>query len=405
SPTTTYNNTFPNYLLYSDNGQVQNPVGIAASVSTGNDNLMIVNAGWNQILFFDQIDQNYPKCTGSLPPLLCQFLPARIISPAISGTTGIFLNNTLSSSGGGPKDRLYISNFFNNSIVVLDGASTLSGDSYSAIYKIITSTALQNPFGIFVDTSQSREWIYVVNSRKDTTGMYAVLVFDLAQCPSDPDPKRCDMLPLRAIHSSDFSYPLGVWVDETVINNQSRDVLYISNRGATPYYSPGSIALFSNSSALNGSVPATKLIQGGQTSDQTSLLTPAGILLDPVNDQLYVANEAHNTVVVFNAPETCQADPVTRNCNILPDRTIYNTTDIAHSLDGPSSVAIDFSANQMYLSTLGLFNLTPSLLVFDQAATANGDLFPINYFSSSLPVSSFSIQLNLPESIVLDTTR
>ena len=157
------------------------------------------------------------------------------------------------------------------------------------------------------------------------------------------------------------------------------------------------------------SVSASKLIQGEQPFDQTSLLTPTGLLLDPVTDQLYVANEGHNTVVVFNQPQDCKAtNPVTNSppiCNIPPDRTIFNTSDIVRSLDAPSSLAIDFSTNQMYVSNLGLFNYFPSLLTFDQAASANGESLIGNYYFSSLLSNSLSFQLNFPESIALDTTR
>jgi hypothetical protein len=398
SSTTTYYNSSPDKILYGLNNMIQKPVGLAVNPSFGVENLFVANSGVDQVLFFDQISQKYTgtECTGGAPPLLCTFPPTRMIGPSISGPTGLFLDSS--------KDRLYIGNFFNNSIVIFDKASTLiSGNSYGSISKIITSSALQNPFGIYVDTSLSRELAYVVNSRPDATGMFAVVVFDLskvASCSATSISCGFDAIPggVRVIHSADFNYPAGIWVDEGLdANNIPRDILFVSNRGQSTDPFSSSLVLFKDANALSGSISATTIIQG----DQTSIFTPAGLYMDPAKDEVYVANQGYNDVLVFKQPQNCTVTPLTNICNTVPDRLIFNTLDIAHSLDAPSALTIDFSADQIYLSNLGLYNGFSSLLTINQATSINGQAFISNYFT----YSGATYRLNYPEAVVLDITR
>jgi hypothetical protein len=398
SLTTPYYDSSPDKILYGLNNMIQKPVGLAGSSSSGVENLFVANSGVDQVLLFDQIVQNYTpqQCTGAAP-LLCTFPPTRMIGPSISGPAGLFLDSS--------KDRLYIGNFYNNSIVIFDNASTLSGNSYGSITKIITSSALQNPFGIYVDTSLLREWVYVVNSRPDATGMFAVLVFDLSFCPAGFVSCDFDDFPsgVRVIHSPDFNNPAGIWVDEGLdANNAPRDILFVSNRGLSTDPFSSSLILFKGAYALSGAVSATAttIIRG----DQTSIFTPAGLYMDPEKDEVYVANQGYNDVLVFKQPQNCSVTPLTNICNTAPDRLIYNTLDIAHSLDAPSALTIDFSADQIYLSNLGLYNGFSSLLTINQATSINGQAFISNYFTYST-VSGAIYRLNYPEAVVLDITR
>jgi hypothetical protein len=389
SSTTTFYNSAPDKILYGLNNMIQKPAGLAVNPISGVENLFVANSGVDQVLFFDQISLNYAGCT------VCTLPPTRMIGPSISGPTGLFLDSS--------KDRLYIGNFFNNSIVIFDNASTLSGNSYGSITKIITSSALHNPFGIYVDTSPSREWVYVVNSRPDdAAGMFAVLVFDLSFCPAGS--VSCNLETstggVRVIHSPDFNNPAGIWVDEGLdANNIPRDILFVSNRGLSTDPFSSSLVLFSNSSALSGTISATTIIQG----DQTSIFTPAGIYMDPEKDEIYVANQGYNDVLVFKQPQNCSV--TTANiCNTAPDRLIFNTLDISHSLDAPSALAIDFSADQIYLSNLGLYNGFSSLLTINKATSINGQAFISNYFTNAI-TSGGTYRLDYPEAVVLDITR
>lgn len=388
-------NAPPGHILYGPNNQIRKPIGIAVSDDiSGNDNLYLANSGLDQIFFFDQIVQSYSQCQGS-GPSLCTFAPIRAISPLISMPTGLFLNNSVDASGN-LQDRLYISNFLNNTIVVIDGASTLTGNIFDApnpIYKVISSPDIHNPFGIYVDTSSLKELIYVVNSRADASGMFSVVVFDMADCTLIVN--ECKNPPDRVIYSTDFNYPAGIWVDT------QRDKLIVSNRGQTSYSSPGSIVLFSNSSTLSGSISATTIIQG----DQTFLLGPSGLLFDSSSDQLYVSNQERNDVLVFNQPQNCTVTLGLNICNIAPDRIIYNSTDLSHPLNYPNSLALDLSGNRLFVSNLGLNNNSPSLLTFNGASSANGNAAVGSYLSNLSLNANLGIQLNLPESIALDVTR
>ncbi|MBI3593894.1 MAG: Ig-like domain-containing protein [Nitrospirae bacterium] len=403
--TTVHVDTLPNQEIYGLNYEIRKAAGLAVGDVSGQDNLYLVNQGWDQILLFDQVSQNYGQCIGTAPPYQCVFSSARRISPAMMGPAGIFLNNTPDPYGV-PRDRLYVTNFSNDSIMIFDNASGISGNAYSSVQKIIASSALKGPFGIFVDTSQSREWIYVVNSRKDSTNQFAVVVFDLAQCSPPSGSITCSMdegAPgVRVIRSSDLDSPSGIWVDEGGITiNQPRDLILVSNRSQSKADSPGFIAIFKNGSTLTGSVPATTTING----NQTNIFIPTGLYMDPVKDQLYVANQGFNNILVFNHPQNCV--PVSQGsnvCNSPPDRTIYNTVDVVHSLDGPSSLVIDFSADQIYVANLGLYNNISSLLTIKQASTVNGQAFISDYLSeNNNNVTTFP--LRFPESLALDITR
>ncbi|MFI5303813.1 MAG: Ig-like domain-containing protein [Nitrospiria bacterium] len=404
---TTFINNLPSEELFGLNSQIQKPSGITVSNTSGADNLFLLNLAWDQVLFFDNVTQNFSpsQCPGT--PRQCAFSPDRAISPSILGPAGVFFNNSLDNLGN-LRDRLYVTNFYNNTIVVFDGASTLSGNSYNAITKIVSSSALQNPFGIFVDTSQSREWAYVVNSRPDISGayagMYAVVIIDLSQCPANTG-IYCNIDPpsngVRVIHSYDFKSPSGIWVDEGLdLTNQPRDILYVSNRGNANFSSPGYLTQFSSSSTISGSISATKLVQGFQTS----LFIPTGLFMDPFQDELYVANQGYNDILVFNQPENCSATQGTNICNTIPDRTLYNTTDLNNVLDGPSSLVIDFSSNQLYLSNLGIYGGNSSLMMFGNASLVSGQVSILESLTPS-DVAANNYPLNFPESIVLDISR
>lgn len=408
--TTSTINVSPLYTIRGVGGEVLNPVGVSAGTLGGVDYLMTADLGRNMVLFFDNVPQNYNVKCPPIPPstaYTCLFPADRVIAPTLAGITGIYLNNTTNAAGM-VQDRLYAANYFNNSIAILDGASTLTGNAVGSIYKIITSSALQNPYGIFVDTSQGREWVYALNGTPDSTGTNAVLVFDLALCPTGS--VTCNIPPKRVIGSADFrsaptvqnptglwQNPAGIWVDEGIDVGQTapRDILYVSLRGDTTYGSPGAILVFKNSSTLNGSVPADKIIQGANTT----LLTPGGLFFDPVLGDLYVANEARQMILVFNQPQACVSDPVTRICNIAWTRSILNSQALYAPVDTPAAVTMDLKTKNMFISTLGIFNNTPSFLEFINAIYLNGDTVPSAYLSSNDNIKVF---LNKPLGLAFD---
>ncbi|HXN06231.1 MAG TPA: hypothetical protein VN944_04095 [Nitrospiria bacterium] len=403
-------NVSPLYTIKGISGEVLKPVGVSAGTTGGSDYLMTADLGRDMVLFFDNVPQNYNVKCPPIPPSTaysCLFPADRVIAPTLAGITGIYLNNTTNAAGM-VQDRLYAANYFNNSIAILDSASTLSGNAPAAIYKVITSPGLQNPYGIFVDTSQGREWIYALNGTPDNTGMNGVLVFDttaLTSCTT----VICNILPARVIHSADFhsaptaqnptgwQYPAGIWVDEGIDVGQTapRDILYVSIRGDTPYGSSGAILVFKNSSSLNGSVAADKIIQGANTT----LLTPGGLFFDPALGDLYVANEARQMILVFNQPQACVSDPVTRICDIAWTRSILNSQALYAPIDTPAAVTIDLKTKNMFVSTLGIFNNIPSFLQFGNAIYLNGDTVPSAHLSAN---DNSKVFLNKPLGLAFD---
>jgi DNA-binding beta-propeller fold protein YncE len=159
-------------------------------------------------------------------------LPNRTISGAL--TT---LNNPGGIFGDTANDRLYMANYIGNSILVFNNASTASGNI--APNRTISggSTTLNNPGGIFVDTTNNR--LYVANYGGDS-----ILLFSNASTADG------NIAPNRTISggSTTLNNPGGIFVDTT--NNR----LYVAN------YTGNSILVFNNASTASGEIAPSRTV-------------------------------------------------------------------------------------------------------------------------------------------------
>lgn len=145
--------------------------------------------------------------------------------------------------------------------------------------------------------------------------------------------------------------------------------------------STNSILSYDNANSVSGSATVSRTIIGAATT----LSTQGGIFVDVANDRLYVANASANSILVFNNAST-------RNGNTAPDRTIAGA---ATTLNGPADVFLDVTNDRLYVANY----TADSILVFNNASTANGDIAP------DRTVAGAATSLDGPAGIYVDTTR
>jgi len=235
-----------------------------------------------------------------------------VVDRIIIGSTYTGLSNNLGSLALDPAlDYLYVGN--GSSIRVFYGASQADGDASPA--RVITnSPAGGNTGSLFLDTVHNR--LYVGDD------IIGVRVFDNASGISGATPST------RLV--TGFGTIFGVAVDTT-----ANDILYVSNRDATPTYQ---ISVFTPASAVNGSATPSRTITPTLSNANLSV---GGISLDAVNDRLYVAGATNATVMVFDGASTANA-----NGQIPPTKILTFPATI-------SSVVIDAVNNRLYAVSLG----------------------------------------------------
>src|SRR5437762_6703757 len=104
--------------------------------------------------------------------------------------------------------------------------------------------------------------------------------------------------------------------------------IYVSN-------APGnSIVRFDNALTVTGNITPGATISGASTQ----LAAPQYMLLDTVNNRLFVANQGASSVIVFENAST-------KTGNVTPERTISGN---ATQLVSPVDVALDSGRNLLY---------------------------------------------------------
>ncbi|MCR4302469.1 MAG: hypothetical protein NUV51_12765 [Sulfuricaulis sp.] len=126
------------------------PAGVYVDITR---NLLYVSNGTNQILVFS----NAATVTGNVPPV-------RTIS-GLSSPSGLFVDVT--------GDRLYVANTGTNAILVFNGASTANGSLAPARTHSGGGTQLNQPREVFIDTGRDRMYV-------SSYGGNSVLVYNSA---------------------------------------------------------------------------------------------------------------------------------------------------------------------------------------------------------------------------------
>ncbi|HEX9366302.1 MAG TPA: beta-propeller fold lactonase family protein [Vicinamibacterales bacterium] len=132
----------------------------------------------------------------------------------------------------------------------------------------------------------------------------------------------------------------------------------------------------------SGNAPALRVIQG----PATQLDWPTGMAFDAARRELYVANDAGGSVLVFDAD--------TRG-NAAPTRVVKGPKT---QLANPTSVSLDASNRELWVANFGGHSLT----VYPIDAT--GDVAPRRIIRSAPPEAP-SIMIGNPGAVGYDTTR
>lgn len=248
---------------------------------------------------------------------------------------------------------LHVSNSQAGSLVRFVGVSTLDGDVASTTPVQGALTMLGNPRFLTLDASQDLLWV-------PNAAGNSVLVFEGASglVGNVPPPRRLEGA------GTGLSSPEHVQVDA------ANDRLFVSNAGAS------NLLVFENASTLDGEIAPTRIVGGANTG----LVGQQGILLEPGNDRLYVANAGSASVLVFEGAGTLEGNP-------FPNRRLTGPNT---GLVQPVALAIDSSDN-LYVADAG----RNAILRFANASTVDGDTAP------AAVIEGAATELNGPRQILL----
>ena len=194
-----------------------------------------------------------------------------------------------------------------------------------------------------------------------------------------------DEKPLRTIQGggTQMEDPHGIALD---VKNQW---LFVANhgnarvRGADGTYGrfdPPSITVYPLQSS--GDVAPLRVIEG----PNTQLNWPASLFMDEERGELYVANDAGDSILVFRATDSGNATPlrVVRG----PKTQIKN----------PTGVYVDFQNNELWVSNMGNHRAT----VYER--TAHGDALPQRVIRSA-PADKLALAIGNPGAVGYDSKR
>ena len=256
---------------------------------------------------------------------------------------------------GTPQGKLYVSNAGNNSIVRFDQALTASGNIVPAVTISGTNTTLKAPAFIFLDTAADR--LYVANN-----GDLSILVFD------NISTKNGNVAPERTISGSNtlLSSPTDVSLDK------GRDLLYVADDTNIEVFSSASV------STTSGNIAPARALD--------AQFHVAAIFIDGSNDRLYAADDANNAIAVYDNASALATGPITAT------RTIQGA---ATNLATPDGIQID-GGGRLVVSNAS--TTSPSITIYNNAATANANLAP------AAEISGSNTKFGVPSQIVVDTT-
>lgn len=233
------------------------------------------------------------------------------------------------------RHQIYVANFSANSVLVFNGARTVSGDAIPSRSLTGVATALNGPSALFFDLFNDR--LYIANTTDNS-----ILVYN------DASTRNGNVAPNRTLKGAAtlLNAPTGVFVDTT------RDKLYVINGGAN------SLLVFDNAATASGNTSPARVISGLSTS----LNGPSGGALDVFQDRLYVANTGSDAILVFDAIGTI-------NGNVSPSRRLEGTLT---GLNQPRAVFLDLGTDRLYVANTD----ADSVLVFNNASVVTGNTAP-----------------------------
>ncbi|GEM_PF-3408305 len=387
----------PNLVISGDHTQFVNLSGVVAEgQGDGKDTVYATNLA--SVNIFENI--TFPS-TGTQR---IDTKADRMIAPSIYGPVGVVVDKT--------SEVLYLSSFYGDSIPVFEKINdTATTGNVHPIHRIFgKNTGLSGPIGIAlvkgVGTDGDR--LYVANLLANN-----ILEFDLSQCTETVD---CDIPPLSVTSFSEPNVkllsPIGITVDTRQANDPMDDLLYVSYRDRLFNDNQGdSIIMFERNSS-GGLIPLRRI-----RSPSDAFVGPAGLYLDSIRQELYVANRITDQVMVFSVDEqefqmanVCSAGSL-QDCNLTPIRVISSHPHSSNVFDpfiiglhGPNGVFLDDRSNppKLYVSGRGTdpgdLDAEDAILVYNNAEMVNGSVIPDRSISSSVGIIN-------PAGIFLDLDR
>ena len=248
-------------------------------------------------------------------------------------------------------------------------------------------------FGIAVDEQRQELFLTVQHTN-------SVVVYPKMAQKNDP--------PLRVVHGSrsGLADPHGIALDA------KNNVFFVTNHGSRKEFVAGKAAGQEVSTGLpdrpsvpsrdsvpgsgrnfppsitvhalgaNGDAPPVRVIEG----PKTLLDWPSGLAVDPERDELYVANDSGDAVLVFRASASGDVAPI----RILrgPRSGIKN----------PTGIFLDTQNGELWVSNFG--NHTTTVY----KSTASGDTPPLRTIRSG-PVGKPALMIGNPGSVAYDSKR
>lgn len=245
--------------------------------------------------------------------------------------------------------KLYVLDSNSNTLLRFDNALTANDNATPAVTIMGNNTTFKFPGFMTLDTANDSLYI------ADTNDL-SVVVYDGISTK-----KSGNVAPSRII-SGALTFPTDVSLDKT------RNLLYVADGT--------DIFVYASASTANGTpAPVRDLVAPFQLS---------GIFIDGITDRLYVADQAGNAVAVYDHASTL-------NGAITANRAVQGATNT--HLSGPGSVQVD-GAGRLVVSNA----LAPSITIYANAATADGDIAPV------AEIAGTNTGLSLPTQIFVDTT-
>ena len=236
-----------------------------------------------------------------------------------------------------------------NTLLRFDNAFTANGNATPAATIVGNNTTLNFPGFMTLDTT--RDSLYIAD-----TGDLSVVIYDGISTKSSGN-----IAPSRKITGS-LVNPTDVSLDKV------RNLLYVAD--------DLDILVYASASTANGTpTPVRDLSVNFQLS---------GIFIDGANDRLYVADSAGNAVAVYDKASTLNG-PITANRAVQGPNNTH--------LSGPGEVQVD-GLGRLVVSNA----LAPSITIYPNAATADGDIAPV------AEIKGATTGLSVPTQIFIDTT-
>ena len=227
--------------------------------------------------------------------------------------------------------------------------------------------------GFSLTANEERQELYVVNQEDNAVYVY--------RKQAEGEEK-----PLRILRGADtlMADPHGIALDT------KNNVMFVSNFGSAQVkdaqgraygaYKEPTITVYPL--LASGNTKPLRVIEG----PKAKLNWPAHMAFHEERQELYVANDADDSVLVFRASDQGDAAPI---------RMIKGpNTGILH----PPGIALDTKLNELYIASMG----NASITVFP--VTANGNVKPVRTIRGG-PVGSIGLNIGNPGAVGYDTKR